>query len=127
MFSNELGPTTNRQAIFIFSSLLISLFFQIKVFGEISIIWDSWCQESQKWQHKLDAANETMCLMKLSEGCKDEIRDFLLVTNTTQELADEKGKFLEKLSDSRKALVQSKFFEEMLQRSRVIHKLIGKD
>ena len=96
--------------LFIVFSLVLSLFFQVKVFGDISVIWDSWSQETQKWQSKLDAANETMTLMKLGEDLREEIRDFIVLTKSTQELSKQQEKFLEQLSASRKHLVQSQFF-----------------
>jgi hypothetical protein len=52
---------------FVVFSLVISLFFQIKVFGDIATIWDSWTQQQQQMFRKLDSANETMRLMNLND------------------------------------------------------------
>ena len=50
LFSNELGPTTPSQMLFVTFTLVLSLFFQIRVFGDISVILDAVSQEAQKWQ-----------------------------------------------------------------------------
>ena len=67
LFQNEIGPQTPTQMAFVVFSLVISLFFQIKVFGDIATIWDSWTHKSQQLYRSLDAANETMRLMNLDD------------------------------------------------------------
>lgn len=88
LFSNELGPVNTNEMMFIFLAMLISIFWQIKVFGEIAVLWDTWSQESQKWQSKLDGANETMRLCNLDDSLQNEIRDFILLTKSTRERSE---------------------------------------
>ena len=40
LFSNELGPVNPNEMLTVLLAILFSTFFQIKVFGDISIIWD---------------------------------------------------------------------------------------
>ena len=56
---------------FVVFMLVLSLFFQIKVFGDIATIWDSWSQETQNWQKSLDAANHVMALMELDDDLQE--------------------------------------------------------
>lgn len=67
LFSNELGPVNTPEMLYCFVSIFISALFQAMIFGDISNIWDDYSKESTAWQQKLDAANEIMSLIRLTD------------------------------------------------------------
>ena len=113
--SNELGPRTNFQYVFVSIMMIAGALINANIFGEMAVLVQVMNKKSVKFQEQVDTANTAMKNLDISPELQQEVRDYFLFTQITLDEQQELEKFLGLLSPSLKLEVTIHIFGELMK------------
>lgn len=79
-----MGPVNNIEFMTCFFFLLISIFFNALVFGDIYTVWEKLTRDDQENQEFLDTNKDVMDILGIDSQYQKEIREFFYFTEATR-------------------------------------------
>lgn len=95
LFQNEMGPVNIYEFAAAFVFLMLSIFFNSLVFGDIYTAWEKLVRQSQDNQNFMDSNKEILDLLHIEEKDQEEIREYFAFTMQTRNNQEELKKFLD--------------------------------
>jgi CRP-like cAMP-binding protein len=113
--SNELGPRTQVEYIFVSVMMIAGALINANIFGEMAVLASVMTKKQVKFQEQVDTANTAMKNLAIGRDVQEEVRDYFLFTQVTLDEQQELEKFLGLLSPSLKLEVTIHIFAQLMK------------
>lgn len=80
---NEMGPRTDFENGFVGMIMLLGAVINANIFGEMAVLVMMINRKNQWFQEQIDSANTAMSNIRLASELQNEIRDYLIMTQST--------------------------------------------
>lgn len=84
LFQNEMGPVNEIEFGLVYIFLMLSIFFNSLIFGDIYTAYEKFVRESQENQAFKDSNKEIMDMLKIDEFYQKDIREYFAFTIQTR-------------------------------------------
>ena len=114
--SNELGPRTPFEYIFISIMMIAGALINANIFGEMAVLVQVMTKKQAKFQEQVDTANTAMKNLDIGKDVQLEVKNYFLFTQVTLDEQQELEKFLGFLSPSLKLEVTIHIFADLMKK-----------
>jgi len=114
--SNELGPRTPAEYLFVSVMMIVGALIMANIFGEMAVLAQVMTKKQVKFQEQIDTANTAMKNLVIGPEVQQEVRNYFLFTQVTLDEQQELEKFLELLSPSLKLEVTIHIFAKLMKK-----------
>jgi len=113
--SNELGPRTQPEYIFVSVMMIAGALINANIFGEMAVLAQVMTKKQVKFQEQVDTANTAMINLEICSEIQEKVRNYFLFTQVTLDEQQELEKFLRLLSPSLKLEVTIHIFASLMK------------
>jgi hypothetical protein len=121
---NEIGPRSDSETVICSVILIIDLIVAANIYGSVAVLVQMAGRRSAKFQKQIDNANTAMKDMGVPGEIQSQVREFLVLIQSTREQQEELKKFYEMISPSLKQKVAVEIFSSILKNNQHLKQVI---
>lgn len=111
---NEIAPSGNIEILVCCVILVLDLIVAAQIYGQVAVLVQMAGRRTAKFQKQIDNANTAMNDMGIPNNVQSEIREFLVLIQSTREQQEELVKFYDTISPSLKSKVAVEIFSSVI-------------